>query len=359
MLAAGRAALLLAAALAPCRGHEYLSTPPARTADCLLNAVLMGETLCHLYPGDDNQCLEDPLTYSHLFHLHPAYRSNACGGATGIRGADGGSQGLAQRCGDAATAPAKFNMSVAGPEATTQWRAGSEVELQVSGFFHPGVMRVAMCYRDDSPCQAPGDFDYVLGYHFTEGTAGDDDAPKGIYSVVMPFRVRVPGRGGRAVLQWTVDAEDVRSYVSCSDVEVTGGSAAGREYTCNGHPLCNCTTSAAPAAGGVGLGATCPQGVAPSVRGGSATGTDIVRQYKEQLGAAAFCELCITNGCPSTCGGKYNGYYQGPKCTNEPVVAGCNGTHATALPKYLECTPAACTSRGWAPSPAAGRRDGA
>ena len=50
-------------------------------------------------------------------------------------------------------------------------------------------MRMAVCYEADSDCSAPGDFTkYVLGYHFTEGTAGNASAPEGIYSVVMPFK---------------------------------------------------------------------------------------------------------------------------------------------------------------------------
>ena len=255
---------------------------------------------------------------------------------------------------------------------------------------------------------------YILGYHFTEGTAGDASAPEGIYSVDFSFAVRLPQRrcgrrpvhpcrlaaraclalpsthaaslrvrasltdalglllrSGRVVLQWLVDAEDVRSYVSCTSVDIVGDSIGSvgdsigsvgasiddnekyddRRFTCNGHPLCNCTTTATPRYGGVGLGLTCPQGTAPSVAHGSTTGTDIVKQYKEQLGVDAFCGLCISNGCPSTCGGKYKGFYQGPRCTNKPVVGGCGDVHHTALPKYIECTAGECTSSGWSPSP--------
>jgi hypothetical protein len=177
----------------------------------------------------------------------------------------------------------------------------------------------------------------------------------------MPFKVKMPQRAGKAVLQWLVAAEDVRAYVSCSTIELTGkGSpspapvpAASAQWSCNGHPLCNCTTHAAPVAGAVGLGMTCPQGTAASVVNKSSTGTDIVKQYKDQLGVKAFCDLCITNGCPSTCGGIYNGFYQGPKCTNTPVLGGCSeAVHSTVLPKYVDCADSTCTSSGWAPSPA-------
>jgi hypothetical protein len=217
-------------------------------------------------------------------------------------------------------------------------------------FFHQGVNRMAMCFKEDSSCNHPQDFDkYILGFHFTEGTAGLSD----IYTVDMPFKVMLPNRNGKAVMQWLVDAEDVRSYVSCSDVELTGATSEGLAadvYTCNGHPLCNCTTDMAPTQGAVGLNGTCPRGPAASTIHGQATGTDIVKQYKEQFSVTDYCGLCITDGCPSTCGGQYKGYYQGPKCTNEPVLPGCGDTHISALPQYISCKPGECKSSGWTAS---------
>lgn len=244
-----------------------------------------------------------------------------------------------------------FNMTLPGPEAVTKYTAGSEVELRLHGFFHEGVNRIAMCFRDDHDCNSPSDFnDYILGFHFTEGTAG---VGSDIYTVDMPFSVKLPNRNGRAVLQWLVDAEDVRSYVSCSDVELNGATSSGppsSAYVCNGHPLCNCTTGDVPVAGNVGIGQTCPQGTAPSVKAGQATGTDIVKQYKNQVGVKEFCALCLTNGCPSTCGGIYKGFYEGKRCTNKPVLPGCGQHHATGLPRFLDCTSQTCTSFGWTPS---------
>jgi hypothetical protein len=38
----------------------------------------------------------------------------------------------------------------------------------------------------------------------------------------MPFKVKMPEWAGKAVLQWLVATEDVRAYVSCSTVELTG-----------------------------------------------------------------------------------------------------------------------------------------
>ena len=50
-----------------------------------------------------------------------------------------------------------------------------------------------MCFTEDADCSSPEHFTkYVLGYHFTEGTAGNASSPKGIYSVVMGFKVRMP-----------------------------------------------------------------------------------------------------------------------------------------------------------------------
>jgi len=60
--------------------------------------------------------------YSHLFHLHPAYEHNACGGSVHVHGKSGGSQGLLQNCGDIRTAPGKFNTSLPGPEGASQLR---------------------------------------------------------------------------------------------------------------------------------------------------------------------------------------------------------------------------------------------
>jgi len=286
--------------------------------------------------------LEDQTTYAHLFHVNTAYKQNACGGSLLVHGSRG-TQGLLQNCGDISVNPTLFDMTRSGPHETTQWTAGSEVELRVHGFFHQGVMRVAICYLEDSDCMSPANFNqYILGYHFTEGTAG---VGSDIYSVDMPFKVTLPNRNGKAVLQWLVDAEDVRSYVSCADVELSGADEklASSAYVCNGHPLCNCTS----AGGNVHLGGACPMGTAASTSGGQATGTDIVKQYKEQVGADEFCALCITNGCPSTCGGVYKGYYQGDLCTNTPVIQGCGASHESGLPRYIDCTEETCTSYGW------------
>jgi hypothetical protein len=327
--------------------HEYLADPPARTGDNKLNAVAMGSKLCRyssLAPNEDLQCGDetDPAAFARLFHVQSSWADFACGGSTLVQGKTG-SQGLMQAAGDMISNPEKFKVSLQGPEKVTTYAAGSEVEMRLHGFFHEGVMRIALCFPDKMDCQKMSSYNkYVLGYHFTEGTAGLDD----IYNVDLPFKVKLPQRNGKAIVQWLVDAEDVRSYVSCSDIELVGATqdATSDQYMCNGHPLCNCTLSDAK----VGLHGSCPRGTAPHIHSDqSSTGTDIVKQYKDQLGAEEFCKLCITNGCPSTCGGIYKGFYEGDKCTNTPVREGCGDMHSSALPKFLECSPDTCKSSNW------------
>merc|ERR1712048_115621 len=134
-------------------------------------------------------------------------------------------------------------------------------------------MRISICFRDEMDCQQMSSYNkYVLGYHFTEGTAGISN----IYDVELPFEVKLPNRNGKAIVQFLVDAEDVRSYVSCSDIELVGAiqnqDAMSDQYTCNGHPLCNCTLSETK----VGLHGSCPKGTSPPVKQDqSSTGTDI------------------------------------------------------------------------------------
>lgn len=334
-------------------GHEYMADPPVRSGDILLNAVAMGTKFCH-YPDkgvsarEDLQCNDesDPAAWARLFQVHPAWDKFACGGSTEVVGSSG-SQGLMQAAGDIISHPNRFDMALTGPETTTSYVAGSDLEIKLRGFFHQGVMRIALCFHDEMDCQKMNSYDkYVLGYHFTEGTAGISN----IYDVELPFQVKFPNKNGRAVLQFLVDAEDVRSYVSCSDIELTGASDELTDdvYTCNGHPLCNCTL----AGDNVHLSGSCPRGTSPSVDpSDQALGTDIVQQYKEQVGVDEFCALCIKNGCPSTCGGIYKGFYQGDKCTNSPVIAGCGDSHKSGLPRFVDCTLDTCTSSKWVPVP--------
>ena len=65
--------------------------------------------------------------------------------------------------------------------------------LQLKGFFHQGVMRMSVCYEEDSDCSEPKDFaKYVLGYHFTEGTAGNESAPEGTWCTFQTVHAQSP-----------------------------------------------------------------------------------------------------------------------------------------------------------------------
>ena len=173
----------------------------------------------------------DPALRAHLFRWHSAYTGRACGGSPEVLNDDNLLQYAGVGDHSVVDNPELFDMTRAGPFNDTALLAGGEVDVELRGFFHQGVMRFALCFKDDAPggCNAMTDYTtYVLGYHFTEGTAGEDpESPDAdIYSTVLRTRLALPARNGRAVLQWLVDAEDVRSYVSCADVELRAAAAA-------------------------------------------------------------------------------------------------------------------------------------
>jgi hypothetical protein len=67
---------------------------------------------------------------------------------------------------------------------------------------------------------------------------------------------------------------------------------AGEKATtnfCNGHPMCNCTTTTGST---VGLHGRCPVGNASDVSSGG-----IVSAFKAQMGADAFCTNCLQGEC--------------------------------------------------------------
>ena len=86
----------------------------------------------------------------------------------------------------------------------------------------------------------------------------DDTNNTCIYDAVLTTKLMMPNRAGRAVLQWQTDTEDVRSYVSCSDIVIKENPHGPLAHLppdvslCNGHPLCNCTIVDSPAFGSVG-----------------------------------------------------------------------------------------------------------
>merc|ERR1719265_1640048 len=93
---------------------------------------------------------------SNTFSMHPAYDNNACGGSPQISGWNLAAEG------NSVDHPERFDMTVSGPEETTAWTAGSEIELRVHGFFHQGVNRMAICFKEDSSCNHPQDFDKYI-----------------------------------------------------------------------------------------------------------------------------------------------------------------------------------------------------
>lgn len=312
-----------------CNAHEYLGTPPSRTADCVLSGFMMGSKICpsQASPGSYQQCDGDADYIVHHFRANEIYEGFACGGSTDSRI----NNGFIESCGDLKTNPEKFNMTVKGPEATTTFQAGKEVQIKINGFFHEGVVRVAVCFDD---CNKLESFENnILGYWFMEGVAGcDPNDPKGnIYAGDLSLTVTMPNKNGKAILQFLMDAEDVRSYVTCSDIQLAGATQADAPVKCNGHPFCDCKTNL-NATSGFGLHGTCPYG---GTQGG------IVDDLKKQMGVQAFCDNCVSGGCPSTCGGPWWGFYQGPRCKSSTgVLPHCGLTHKNALPKYVDCSTA-------------------
>lgn len=138
---------------------------------------------------------------------------------------------------------------------THSYAANEEIDLVFRGFAHPGTMRVALCYQEESDCNKYESYEkYILGYWFTEGWDMGGTFPD--YEGEVTTRVRLPNKNGRAVLQWMSDADDGRSYVSCSDLLIQGAQEEeGCFVQCNGHPYCNCTVSDS---GPYGLHQSCP-----------------------------------------------------------------------------------------------------
>jgi len=172
------------------------------------------------------------------------------------------------------------------------WRAGAVVPIEITGSFHPGTIRVAICY--DS-CDRLDQFEkYILGYWWVEGF---------INQHTLTVNVELPLRPcDRCVLQYLHEAADARSYVTCADVMLSPSAptvpvySAG-QHNCNGHPLCNCKEGVAAR---YGLGGRCPVGLAKrgyTPRAGS------YLEAANVLGHNQFCGYCVSNGCPTTCGG--------------------------------------------------------
>ena len=69
--------------------------------------------------------------------------------------------------------PKLFDMTQPPPQGETDFLAGEEFEVTLNDFFHQAVMRFAICYKEDYSCNEQHHFhDYILCYHFNEGTQG-------------------------------------------------------------------------------------------------------------------------------------------------------------------------------------------
>jgi hypothetical protein len=292
-------------------GHQWLQAPLARSREEPLNGYVFGQTL------DDGR--QSGSYVSHLFNHHPAYEQYACGGTDAPE-----IDSLVQGSGTRGQHPNKFDMDLLPADGRVErLRAGSEVTFSLKGFFHPGALRVAVCYEN---CNLRTSFeDYILGYWFMEGTKSPDP---NIYEVLVNITTTLPERDcDRCVLQVLFDTEDLRSYVSCSDIQVYGAQERDVNEvfaTCNGHPFCDCTPDVT-ATDNFGLGGNCPFGY---------SGTGWVNDIKRQIGVEEFCNLCVSNGCPSSCGGPWEGFYNGPNC----VPLGCPTEHVNDLPRYMPCS---------------------
>merc|ERR1739848_522383 len=145
-------------------------------------------------------------------------------------------------------------MTISRP-VTGSFVAGEEYQLTIIGFQHPGTMRVSICYEN---CQQMESYeDYILGYWWREGTAGPNS---NIYGAVVNVTVKMPNRNcDNCILQMLADADDVRSYVSCADISITGASGDDTFYQNN--------------------------------------------DFISQVGVTDFCGNCASNGCPLHCGG--------------------------------------------------------
>eukprot|EP00164_Ancoracysta_twista_P001415 GFYU01001845.1.p1 GENE.GFYU01001845.1~~GFYU01001845.1.p1 ORF type:complete len:354 (-),score=116.53 GFYU01001845.1:51-1112(-) len=307
-------AVLAIACVASVSGHKWMGDPLDRTNECLLNGVIIGDLVNGQQDGNNGRAFH--------FNYNQLYAHRACGGANDASI----NQGLIAYCGNMDTKPDLFDMDVAKPVAKT-YTAGEEFTAVFHGFFHPGVLRLAVCYEN---CNDMASFeDNILGYWFMEGTSGPQSD---IYSAQVSVKAKMPNRNSeRAVLQWLVDADDVRSYVSCADIAITGGTDSGDiEVECNGHPFCDCNT--VTTGGDFGLGKDCPYSSSDST-------FKAIYDFKDQLGEETFCGLCVDDGCPSTCGGKWFGSYNGPNKKG--------GVHKNNLPQYHTCStskPCKCPS---------------
>eukprot|EP00128_Syssomonas_multiformis_P011178 Colp12_sorted_trinity150504_noHs@26625 len=195
----------------------------------------------------------------------------------------------------------------------TGFAANTEQTLTIKGFFHQGVVRVAICYNLTECNNARGYEDYILGYWYMLGVM--TTSTQDIYSLEFKIKVKIPNRNcDRCVLQVLFDSSDNRAYVNCLDVKISGATSNNdMSVTCNGHPLCNCTDTIDNSTG-FGLGKACPKNIPDAY---SFDNTAI-----SQLGVTEFCKNCIQDACVPVCNQvrtDLKGFYNGDASTQYPL----------------------------------------
>jgi len=306
-----------------CLCHQWMSYPNPRTDNCVLNGLVFGD-LC-----EGGQCSQRNRKF--WFDQNKLYNEFPCGGNPSPVIDQISVQYCAYTTWDDEDRVNKYDMNKSMPTVAS-YKAGEEVNITMIGFQHPGVTRIAVCYED---CQYMSSYeDYILGYWFREGTAGPNE---NIFGAVVNVTVKMPNRNcDNCVLQMLTDADDVRSYVHCADIQITGASGDDTLSWCNGHPFCDCQLEDPnpPFFSEYGLGKICPYSYSDDT---FYENLDFI----SQIGVDAYCDNCASDGCPFHCGGIWTGVYNGPNTLG--------GVHQSALPKYVECSkskPCSCPSCG-------------
>jgi len=301
--------------------HQYMGWPVPRTGNCVLNGMIFGD-MC-----EGGQCSQRSRPF--WLRQNSLYDNYPCGGNPSTEIDQISTQYCYYSTWDDEDKQDIFNMTISQP-VTASFVAGEEYQITIIGFQHPGVMRLAICYDN---CQEMSSYeDYILGYWFREGTAGPNS---NIYGSFVNVTVRMPNKNcDNCILQMLMDADDVRSYVNCADISITGASGDDSLTWCNGHPFCNCNTvdEHPDFYSTYGLNQTCPY---------SYSGDTYYENldFIGQVGLTNYCNFCASNGCPNHCGGIWAGVYNGPNTIK--------GIHHSGLPQYIECSaskPCSCPS---------------
>lgn len=307
----------------PISAHQAMIYPEPRYTSST-NGIRMG-------PGSDGPpdfAQENERDY--IVKLHPDFYDYPCGGAP-ISGYTSTLYNQGPNIGSESDKD-KFDFSnvTLATKSGTALNAGTELVIQIKGYHHPGVARFAICYED---CMKAANYEtFILGYYYHQGL---DGTPGGgsIFDALIDIKVKVPMKNcENCVLQYLDDTDDGRSYVSCADISITGGSENADYVECNGHPLCDCTVDSSSSE--YGLGKSCAtKGLMPLQE--DAGPWTWPGSWIEQHGLADFCKFCAFDGCPAACGGKWNSAYVTRR--DEPINREPQFASAIATPSYVRC----------------------